>query len=177
MRGKDAAGNVDPTPAEHAWTVDSSNPKITFTERPGKATGPDEYDTWVTNDRTPTWAWTVEEANPGTYNYCYLYDYTNDRSIFSQSGCASPLNFEADLPDGEYRFSVELNDKAGNYGYRSNYVEVDNVAPTVVSTKPTGSAVSRYTDVMVTFDDNVYGSAKFVKIYQKGSTTPLAVYP
>jgi hypothetical protein len=37
--------------------------------------------------------------------------------------------------------------------------------------------VSRYADVVVTLNDNVYGSAKFVKIYQKGSRTPLAVYP
>ena len=165
VRAKDSSGNVDPTPAEHTWTVDSISPKITFTERPSE----------VTNDRTPSWAWTVEEVNPGTYDECYVYDYTNDRGIFEQSDCASPLDFEAELPDGDYRFSIDLNDKAGNYGYKSSYFEVDTLAPKVISVKPTGRRVAQWAYVKVTFDDNVYGSAQFVKIFKRGSTTPLAV--
>ncbi len=66
--------------------------------------------------------------------------------------------------------------KAGNYGYAYNAFEVDTVAPKFVSGTPAGRRVSRYADVKVTFDDNVYGSARFVKIYKRGSTTPLAVY-
>jgi hypothetical protein len=166
VRATDAANNTDPSPAEYSWTVDSIDPKITFTEKPDV----------VTNDRTPTWAWTVEDANPDTYSECDLYDYTNDRDIFSQSGCASPVAFGAELPDGEYEFSVSVGDKAGNYTYRGPGFEVDNVPPKIISVKPTGRRVSRYTSVKVTFDDYLYNSGQFVNIYKRGSNKPLDVY-
>lgn len=50
------------------------------------------------------------------------------------------------------------------------------MAPTFVSGTPTGTLTSRYADLIATFDDTLYRSAKFVKIYEKDSTTPLAVY-
>jgi hypothetical protein len=40
VRAKNASGDLDPTPPQHTWTVDSIDPRITFTERPGYATGP-----------------------------------------------------------------------------------------------------------------------------------------
>ena len=60
-------------------------------------------------------------------------------------------------------------------GYGYNEFEVDTAAPTVVSGTPTGRRVSRYANVMVTFDDNTYGSKKFVNVYKRGSNTPLPV--
>ncbi len=45
-----------------------------------------------------------------------------------------------------------------DYGDGYNEFEVDTAAPTVVSGTPTGRRVSRYANVMVTFDDNTYGS-------------------
>lgn len=170
MRAKDPNGNVDSTAAEHNWTVDSRAPKVTFTEKPSR----------VTNDKTPTWTWTVEDANraSGAVDYCRLFEVMGDwRTIFSSSSCSSPLDFGAELPDGEYGFWIESRDQAGNYGYSNTaYFEVDNVALKVISNKPTGRRVSRYADVVVKFDDDLYGSSKFVNIYKKGSNTPLAVY-
>jgi hypothetical protein len=169
VRAKDSSGNVDPTPAEYTWTVDSLSPKITYTDKPNA----------VTNDSSPSWAWSIADANPDpTQDTCYLYDETNNRNILDYFSCStsSPYTFGGDLPDGDYEFSVSTYDKAGNYGYAHSYFEVDTVAPTVVSTKPTGRTVSPYADVIVTFDDNVYASAKFVNIYKKGSSTPLAAY-
>jgi hypothetical protein len=177
VRATDAAGNTDQTPAEYTWTVDSLRPKVTFTERPGYATGPDEYDEWITNDRSPTWAWTVEDPNPDPDQvHCYLYDNTNNRYILNNVPCSSPYTFEAQLPDGDYYFDVEARDKASNYGDAYHFFEVDTVAPKFVSGEPTGRRVSPRAWVEVTFDDDVYDSARFVNIYKRGSNTPLAVH-
>ena len=136
VRAKNASGAVDPIPAQYTWTVDSLDPKITFTQRPGIATGPEEYDEWFTNDTSPTWAWTVTEANPITnpeyeweQDYCSLYDPNNDRYIFRIYGCSSPFPFEGELPDGDYLLEIYVNDKAGNIGGAYNYLTVDTAAP------------------------------------------------
>ena len=179
VRAKNASGAVDPIPAQYTWTVDSIDPKITFTERPGTATGPRSYDEWITNDRSPSWAWTVWDVNlvPGSSIDCELYDDTNNRYILDyDSVCSSPFTFEGELPDADYMFGLSTEDKAGNYGCRYNYFQVDTVAPKVSAMKPTGSLVGRYANVVVNFDDTVYGSEQFVNIYRKGTTTPLAVY-
>jgi hypothetical protein len=176
VRATDAASNTDPTPAEYTWTIDSLDPKITYTETPGRY---DDYTgNWVTNDRSPTWAWTIEDANPDPSSVrCSLYDYTNSRYILNDISCSSPYTLDADLPDGEYEFNVEAQDNADNYGYGGNDIEVDTVAPKVVSATPTGRRVSQYADVKVRFDEGVLESSKrFVNIYKRGSSTPLAVY-
>jgi subtilisin-like proprotein convertase family protein len=174
VRAKDASGNTDQTPAQHTWTVDSLDPEVTFTQRPGTATGPDRWDEWVTNDRSPTWAWNVEELNFDSMD-CDLYDYDYDDILYNEP-CSSPYTFEGELPDGDYTFEVDACDKAYNSGDAYNDFEVDTVAPTVVSATPTGRRVSRSADVKVIFDDNIYDSKQFVNIYRKGSNTPLAVY-
>ncbi len=169
VRAKNAGGNVDPIPAQHTWTVDSLSPKITYTEKPNA----------VTNDRTPTWAWNIADANPDpAEDSCYLYDDTNERYILNYFSCASssPYTFGGELPDGEYYFDISTEDKAGNYDSAYKYFEVDTVAPTVVSATPTGRLVRPSADVLVTFDDAIYDSARFVNIYKSGSSTPLAVY-
>jgi len=61
-------------------------------------------------------------------------------------------------------------DKAGNI-FRGQHCVVQ-----VVSGKPTGRRVSPSADAVVIFDDDVDGSAKFVNIYKRGSSTPLAVF-
>jgi Bacterial Ig-like domain len=96
--------------------------------------------------------------------------------LYYADGCASPLAFGADLPDGEYYLDLVVYDKAYNPNYQYLPFEVDTVKPKFVSGKPTGTLVSPYADVVVTFDDNVYDSKGFVNIYKKGSSTPLAVY-
>jgi len=179
VRAKNTSGAEDPIPARHTWTVDSIDPKLTFTQRPGSATGPRQYDEWITNDRSPSWAWTVRDVNrvPGSSIDCELYDDTNNRYILDyDSVCTSPFTFEGELPDAHYYLTLYPRDKAGNSGYVANYFEVDTVAPTVASFKPTGTLVGRYADVRVNFNDNIYKSGTFVNIYQRGSTTPLAVY-
>jgi hypothetical protein len=178
VRAKDAANNVDETPPEYTWTVDSRDPKITFTQRPGNATGPRYYDEWVTDDRSPTWAWTVHDPNlvPETVSCDLDEGPPRYRQILYTEPCASPYTFEAELPDGNYSFEVAAEDKVYNYGYAYNDFEVDTVAPKVASVKPTGREVGLYADVVVTFDDHVYNSKQFVNIYRRGSNTPLDVW-
>jgi hypothetical protein len=179
VRATDSSGNVDATPSKHAWTVDSLSPKINFTERPGNPTGPRSYDDWITNDKSPTWAWTIEDANRvPAEDSCYLYDDTNDRYILNYFPCSSssPYTFGGDLPDGHYYFNISTEDKAGNYDSIENDFEVDTAPLTVVSHTPTGTRVSPGSDVVVTFDDHVYDSKQFVNIYKGASDTPLAVY-
>lgn len=175
VRAKDASGNVDETPAQHTWTVDSKDPEVTFTQRPGTATGPSRYDEWVTNDRSPTWAWTAEDLNLDSVG-CDVWDGDWNDVILSIDPCASPYTFEGEFPDGSYVFQVEADDRAGNYGDTYNYFEVDTVAPKFVSGTTTGRRVSPGASVVVTFDDHVYDSKQFVNIYKGASSTPLAVY-
>src|SRR5215217_4215056 len=75
VRAKDAANNTDPTPAEYTWMVDSLDPEVTLTEKPGTYGDWDGYR--VTNDRSPTWSWTVQDPGlvPDSVE-CYLYDET-----------------------------------------------------------------------------------------------------
>ena len=108
----------------------------------------------------------VPENYQTVYRYIYDLDY----------GCSSPFAFEAELPVGDYHFTIATNDKADNYDSAYNYFEVDTVEPKFVSGKPTGESVSPYEDPIVKFEDDTYNSAKFVNIYQRGSSTPLAVY-
>jgi hypothetical protein len=178
VKAKDAAGNVDPTPAEYSWEIDLTDPVSTWTERPGRRMG---YGDWVTNDATPTWAWSFSDKNlvKGD-SQCVLYDTTTSawEVVVSEQPCPSPFTLPYALADSEYIFRLYHYDKADNTGYADQYFEVDTVAPKFVSGRPTGESVSRYADVVVKFDDAIYShhSAKFVNIYQKGSTTPLAVY-
>jgi subtilisin-like proprotein convertase family protein len=175
VRAKDASGNVDQTPAEHTWTVDSLDPMITFSERPGNATGPSRWDEWVTNDRSPTWAWTIEDPNLGPASEdCELYDDTNDRYILDSAQCSSPFTFGGELPDADYYFDVSAEDSAGNYNSVTNYFEVDTVAPRFVSGTPTGRRAPYVGEIAVTFDDTVYAPTKSVNLYRKGSNKPIA---
>ena len=163
VRAKDASGNVDQTPEQHTWTVDTLEPSITFTERPGNATGPDEYDPWITNDATPSWAWTIEDANPlPERDACLLYEETYEapydgfRFVFSdETACPSPFNVETGLSDGTYHLRVCATDKASNVNCMRHIAEVDTVAPRVVSATPTGRTVSRHARVKVAFSEEM----------------------
>jgi hypothetical protein len=174
----DADGQIDPSGEQYTWTVDSFGPKITFTQRPGRQMNPGDDYTWITNDRSPTWAWTAEDPHL-TFDTprCYFYDWgAGAREIFWNVPCSSPYAFEGELPDGYYKFQVYAKDEAGNSGGGSTFFYVDTVAPRVLTTKPSGTRVSRYANVVVAFDDKVYGSKQFVNVYRRGSNTPLAAY-
>ena len=163
VRATDAAGNVDETPAEYAWVIDDTYPKLAWTEEPGRPVG--DGTTKVTNDRTPTWAWAVEDENPGQ-NHCG-----------GSTECTSPVTTSKPLSDGWHYFAVYHYDKAGNEDRIYSDVEVDTVAPKLVSTKPNGEKVSPRAHILVMFNDFIgWDSMQFVNLYRRGSSKPLPVY-
>ena len=93
VRATDAAGNVDPTPASRAFTVDTVAPVTSITGGPD---GP-------TNDNTPTF--TFVSSEPGSTFECGF------NGAFSE--CTSPYTSDG-IGDGEHTFQVRAQDAAGN---------------------------------------------------------------
>ena len=171
VRAYDQAGNRS-RPAQLSWIVDTRAPVLTIDQEPGRITA---YDVLVTNDRTPTWTWTVREPHL-MESVCYLWSERENTYIERDSPCEGTYTVPVELRDGDHELYLSLSDYAGNYTYWDRTFEVDTVAPKVSTIKPTGRLVGRYAEVVVNFDDNVYKSKQFVDIYRKGTTTPLAVY-
>jgi hypothetical protein len=94
VRAKDAAGNIDPTPASRTFTVDTTPPDTTITSGP---TGP-------TTDSTPTFTFTSTEA--GSTFECRV-----DGGTFA--ACSSPYTTSV-LSDGQHTIEVRAKDTAGN---------------------------------------------------------------
>ena len=120
VRALDAAGNADPTPASHSWTVDTTAPQTTIDAGP---TGP-------TNDSTPTFSFSSEA---GASFQCRV-----DSAAFA--ACSSPHTTAA-LANGAHTFEVRASDAAGNTDATpaSRAITVDTVAPqTTIDAGPTG---------------------------------------
>jgi parallel beta-helix repeat protein len=108
VKAKDAAGNVDPSPAQRSFTVDTDDPDTTppDTSITSGPSGTIDYDdvsfTWTgSDDTTPT---------PDlTYSF-KLEGYDSDWSSYSSS---TSKNYN-DLGDDSYIFKVKAKDMAGN---------------------------------------------------------------
>jgi 6-phosphogluconolactonase (cycloisomerase 2 family) len=94
VRALDTAGNVDQTPAESNFTVDTTAPATTVTGGPAGTTA----------DSTPSFEFS---ANDGGASFACRVD----SAAFS--ACASPFTSAA-LADGSHRFQVRATDAAGN---------------------------------------------------------------
>ncbi|MFP2905142.1 Ig-like domain-containing protein, partial [Pyxidicoccus sp. 3LFB2] len=94
VRAGDAAGNVDGTPASHAWTVDATAPVTRITSAPS-------------NPSTQAMVTFVFDANEAGARFeCSL-----DGAAFTD--CTSPVTY-ADLADGAHSFQVRARDGVGN---------------------------------------------------------------
>ena len=115
VRAIDGAGNVDPTPASHAWTVDTIPPDTTITVAPAT----------LVNDTTANFTFTSTEA--GTFG-CSL-----DGAAFT--ACTTPKQYTS-LAQGSHTFAVRAIDGAGNVDASpaSHTWTVDTVAPTTTIT-------------------------------------------
>jgi hypothetical protein len=96
VRAKDRAGNVDASPAVHAWAVDTSTPDTTLTSGPvGSAP-----------DGNATFEFVSPDAGPGATFQCSL-----DNAAFTS--CTSPMTY-TNLPMATHTFAVRVTDGVGN---------------------------------------------------------------
>ena len=119
VRAKDAAGNLDPTPATRTFTVDTTAPDTTLTGTP------------------PTFSFTSSE--PGSTFECKLDG--PGATTGTYAACTSPQNLGT-LADGTYTFSVRAKDAAGNVDPTpaTRTFTVDTTAPdTAINSGPTGT--------------------------------------
>ena len=93
VRGRDAAGNLESTPATADWTVDTAKPAVTLKSAPQKSTDSDR-------------ARFTFSANEAVKFACRL-----DKGAFKK--CRSPKAYRG-LARGAHRFQVRGTDAAGN---------------------------------------------------------------
>ncbi|WP_228559412.1 MULTISPECIES: Ig-like domain-containing protein [Myxococcus] len=135
VRAVDAAGNVDPTPATYAWTVDTTAPDTTIVSGPSG----------TTTSSSATFDFSSNES-PVTYQ-CSL-----DGAPFV--ACTDPQTFTG-LADGAHTLAVRAVDAAGNVDPTpaTRTWTVDATAPdtTIVSGPP---AVTNATSATFDFSSN-----------------------
>jgi hypothetical protein len=113
VKATDVAGNVDPTPASHTWTVDTAAPVTSISVEPGSRT----------NEHSSQFVFTANEAVTG-------FDCSVDGAPFA--GCSSPF-WTPSLADGGHNFSVRAAaDLAGNAGTAVSYAwSIDTTPPAI----------------------------------------------
>jgi len=113
VRAIDEAGNVDPSPASFAWTVDTTPPSLQI------LSGPDG----LTNDPTPGFTFSAEA---GASLECSIDTGTPQFGPCSGEGghgSAEPL------ADGDYVFRVRATDAAGNVAVATRGFTLDTAGP------------------------------------------------
>jgi hypothetical protein len=109
VRAKDAAGNVDPSPAERSFTVetgggsDTTPPDTTITSGPS---GTIDYD-------DVTFTWTGSDDKTPTSGLKYSYKLEGHDSSWSSYTSTTSKTYN-NLGDGSYTFKVKAKDAAGN---------------------------------------------------------------
>ncbi|MBI2911861.1 MAG: hypothetical protein HYY05_06940, partial [Chloroflexi bacterium] len=126
VRAWDGAGNVDPSPASRAWTVDATPPNTSITRGPS---GP-------TRTTTATFAFAADDS--GASFECSL-----GSSPFRP--CTSPVSY-GNLSEGAHTFRVRARDAAGNLDATpaSRSWTVDTTPPdTKIASAPPSFTTSR----------------------------------
>jgi hypothetical protein len=117
VRARDAAGNVDETPAERAWNVDTIAPGVTINA--GVADG------GATNDTTPTWTFTTA-GSPSTIE-CRI-----DSAAYAP--CTTTFTAST-LSLTTHTFAIHVADDAGNQSTVMRSFTVDTTPPTATFTQ------------------------------------------
>ncbi|HEU4906150.1 MAG TPA: Ig-like domain-containing protein, partial [Solirubrobacterales bacterium] len=113
VRAIDQAGNLDPTPASHTWTVDTTPPAVQVTS------GPDG----LTNDASPTFGFNAEA---GAAVVCSIDEGTPDFGPCSGAGSHGSAE---PLADGAHTFRVRATDAAGNQAVATRGFDLDATEP------------------------------------------------
>ncbi len=120
VRAIDVDGNVDPTPAERDWTIDSIGPTVTI----GAVASP-------TSDNTVAIPFTVDDPAPASV--------TCEVDELGPVPCSSGFT-TAPLGDGSHTVVVTATDAIGNSGQASVMFLVDTTPPdTQITGGPTGT--------------------------------------
>jgi hypothetical protein len=125
VRARDTAGNVDPTPAAHNWTIDTAAPQTTISSGPPA----------VTSSTSASFGFTSNE--PGSVFECSL-----DGAAFAS--CTSPRQY-AGLAAGAHQFRVRATDPAGNTDATpaAHSWTIDTAAPeTTIDSAPPATTTS-----------------------------------
>jgi len=123
VRARDRAGNVDASPAIHAWLVDTSTPDTLLLSGPSGAT----------SSTSATFAFAASGAGAGAGFQCAL-----DGGAYA--ACASPRELTG-LSAGPHAFAVRVRDAAGNLDPTpATRAWVVDLAPphTTISSGPSG---------------------------------------
>jgi hypothetical protein len=125
VRAKDAAGNVDASPATRSWSVDTASPETTISSRPAAISGSPSADFTFSSD----------EASA-------TFECSLDGSAFTT--CSSPKSYTS-LPEGSHSFRVRATDAAGNPDASPDSYTwtIDTAAPdTTIDSGPSGTVGS-----------------------------------
>jgi Tol biopolymer transport system component len=177
VRATDTVGNVDESPASHAWTVDTVAPSAPSITAPA-------YD----NDGAFNVSGTAE---PGARVELFEGAAEKGESTADASGSWSVRL--TGVPEGSHAYTAKATDRAGNVSASSGErtVIVDKTAPTVGSVSPADEAtrVRRNTNVTATFSETMdpktlvttptdpanpnVGTSTTFTLVRAGTTTPL----
>lgn len=120
VRGKDSAGNLDATPAQFSWTIDTVAPGVPA------VTGATQ-----SNDQTPTWSWSSAGGGNGTFRYRL------DNSDLSLGTETTQTTFDPSsaLNEGNHTLYVQERDAAGNWSSSGSFtLLIDITAPNATVT-------------------------------------------
>jgi hypothetical protein len=137
VRAKDAAGNVDATPASQSWTVTAPPPP------PADTTAPTTTLSSATSGSTTatTASFTFTGADETTATGSLTYDCSFDGAVFS--ACTSPKSYSG-VAVGNHTFEVRARDAAGNVDATpaASAWTVTTATPPADTTAPTTSVTS-----------------------------------
>ena len=136
VRAKDAAGNVDATPAEYNWSIDTTAPGA-----------PTVTGTTPTSDTTPTWSWTPGGGGNGTFR---LKVGSGDLGSGTAQTNATTFTPGSALSEGSHTLFVQERDQAGNWSEAGSFaIVIDTTAPAAAVTGTPARYTSR-TDAILT---------------------------
>jgi uncharacterized delta-60 repeat protein len=144
VRARDAAGNVDPTPATRSFTVDADPPNTNLTGDPGSFTA----------DTTPSFTFSATPSSGASFE-CAVADGHDLADIDDSEFALCTSGFSPSLSDGEYTFGVRASNSGGTDPTPAEFeFELDSDAPDgVIVSGPTGLINDRTPTFEVSTDE------------------------
>ena len=171
VKATDAAGNQDQSPANRAFTVDTTAPGAPSITVP------------ATNSFVRDGSFDIRgTAEPGST--VRLYEgatHVGTDEADPQSGAWTIALI--DVPEGSHAYKAKATDAAGNVSQDSQptTVVVDKTAPTLTAKTPTGTGAARNTNVSATFSESMDkasieapGTVTLVQVGKNGKTNAVA---